>query len=67
MTQHSSNYTNILIYEYNKKSGGVSSLQKFALVNIQGTLCELDASNRAPDDGFFAVTKKEEENLDLQF
>jgi len=74
MTQYSSNYANTLIYEIHKNSGGVSSLQKFTLVNSQstsdsastGTVCELDASNRAPDDRIFAVTKKEEENLDLQ-
>jgi hypothetical protein len=74
MMQYSSNYANILIYENNKNSGGVSSLQKFILVNSQstpdftstGTLCELDGSNKALDDGFFAVTKKENENLDLQ-
>jgi hypothetical protein len=75
MTLHSSNYANILIYKYNKNSGGViSSLKKFTLVNSQSTsdsastgiLFELDASKRAPDEGFFAVTKKEEENLDLQ-
>jgi hypothetical protein len=74
MTQHSSNYANILMYENNKNSGGVSSLQKFTLVSSQstsdtastGTSFELDASKRAPDDGFFAVTRKEEENLDLQ-
>jgi hypothetical protein len=74
MTQYSSNYANILIYENNKNSGGVSSLQKFTLFNSQSTsdsastgiLCELDASNRTPDDGFFAITKKEEENLNLR-
>jgi len=69
MTQHSSNYANILIHENNKNSGGVSNLQKFTfVVNSQSTsdsaatwiLFGLDACNRAPDDGLFAVTKEEE-------
>jgi hypothetical protein len=76
MMQHSRNYADIFtsIYKNNKNSGDVNRLQKFTLVNSRstsqtvstGTLIVLDASYRVPDDGFFAVIKRKEKNLDLQ-